>query len=128
MVTWGIGESLFGRLLKGIREDETAVRALGKNTALAKLLVFGITAGLAGFIGGLSAYYYQFIAPAPTASTSRSLSFPSSSLAASATSPGRSSGRSSRWLRPFLQNVDFIGDENSYPWQAIIYGLALILP
>ena len=27
------------------------------------MLVFGITAGLAGFIGGLSAYYYQFIAP-----------------------------------------------------------------
>ena len=27
LVTWGIGESPFGRLLKGIREDETAVRA-----------------------------------------------------------------------------------------------------
>ena len=39
-------------LLKGIREDEDAVRALGKNTTAAKLLVFGITAALAGFIGG----------------------------------------------------------------------------
>ena len=50
-------------MLKGIREDETAVRVLGKNSALAKLLIFGITAGLAGFTGGLSAYYYQYIAP-----------------------------------------------------------------
>ncbi|HEX5500475.1 MAG TPA: branched-chain amino acid ABC transporter permease, partial [Thermomicrobiales bacterium] len=59
-LSWGIGESPFGRLLKGIRDDEGAVRALGKNTIFAKLLIFGITAGLAGFVGGLSAYYYQF--------------------------------------------------------------------
>ncbi|MDF2761476.1 MAG: transporter [Thermomicrobiales bacterium] len=128
LVTWGIGESPFGRLLKGIREDETAVRALGKNTALAKVLVFGITAGLAGFIGGLSAYYYQFIAPG-TYSLDLSIFVVSiivlggiGNLTGTIVGAIILGG-----LRPFLQNVDFIGDENSYSWQAIIYGLALIL-
>jgi branched-chain amino acid transport system permease protein len=127
-ITWGIGESPFGRLLKGIREDETAVRALGKNTALAKVLVFGITAGLAGFIGGLSAYYYQFIAPG-TYSLDLSIFVVSiivlggiGNLTGTIVGAIILGG-----LRPFLQNVDFIGDENSYSWQAIIYGLALIL-
>jgi branched-chain amino acid transport system permease protein len=127
LVTWGIGESPFGRLLKGIREDETAVRALGKNTALAKLLIFGITAGLAGFIGGLSAYYYQYIAPG-TYSLDLSIFVVSiivlggiGNLTGTIVGAIILGG-----LRPFLQNVDFIGDENSYPWQAIIYGLALI--
>ena len=127
-VAWGIGESPFGRLLKGIREDETAVRALGKNTALAKLLVFGITAGLAGFIGGLSAYYYQFIAPG-TYSLDLSIFIVSIIvLGGMGNLTGTIVGAIILGgLRPFLQNVDFIGDENSYPWQAIIYGLALIL-
>ena len=128
LVAWGIGESPFGRMLKGIREDETAVRALGKNTTVAKLLVFGITAGLAGFIGGLSAYYYQFIAPG-TYSLDLSIFVVSiivlggiGNLTGTVVGAIILGG-----LRPFLQNVDFIGDENSYPWQAIIYGLALIL-
>ena len=104
------------------------MRALGKNTALAKLLVFGITAGLAGFIGGLSAYYYQFIAPG-TYSLDLSIFVVSiivlggiGNLTGTIVGAIILGG-----LRPFLQNVDFIGDENSYPWQAIIYGLALIL-
>jgi branched-chain amino acid transport system permease protein len=127
-ITWGIGESPFGRLLKGIREDETAVRALGKNTTVAKLLVFGITAALAGFIGGLSAYYYQFIAPG-TYSLDLSIFVVSiivlggiGNLTGTIVGAIILGG-----LRPFLQNVDFIGDENSYPWQAVIYGMALIL-
>jgi branched-chain amino acid transport system permease protein len=128
LITWGIGESPFGRLLKGIREDEGAVRALGKNTTVAKLLVFGITAALAGFIGGLSAYYYQFIAPG-TYSLDLSIFIVSiivlggiGNLTGTIVGAIILGG-----LRPFLQNVDFIGTENSYPWQAIIYGMAMII-
>jgi len=127
-ITWGIGESPFGRLLKGLREDETAVRALGKNTVLAKLLVFSITAGLAGFVGGLSAYYYQFIAPG-TYSLDLSIFVVSiivlggiGNLTGTVCAAVILGG-----LRPLLQNLEFIGDENSYSWQAIIYGLALML-
>lgn len=128
LITWGLGESPFGRMLKGIREDETAVRALGKNTIAAKLLVFGITAGLAGFIGGLSAYYYQFIAPG-TYNLDLSIFIVSIIvLGGIGNLTGTIIGAIILGgLRPFLQNVDFIGDENSYPWQAIIYGMAMIL-
>ncbi len=128
LITWGLGESPFGRVLKGIREDERAVRALGKNTTLAKLLVFGIASGMAGFIGGLSAYYYQFIAPG-TYSLDLSIFVVSIIvLGGIGNLTGTIIGAIILGgLRPFLQNVDFIGDENSYPWQAIIYGLALIL-
>jgi branched-chain amino acid transport system permease protein len=127
LITWAIGESPFGRVLKGIREDETAVQALGKNTTAAKLLVFGITAGMAGFIGGLSAYYYQYIAPG-TYSLDLSIFIVSiivlggiGNLTGTIVGAIILGG-----LRPFLQNVDFIG-EDSFSWQAIIYGLALIL-
>ena len=128
LVTWGIGESPFGRVLKGIREDERAVRSLGKNTTLAKLLVFGIASGMAGFIGGLAAYYYQFIAPG-TYSLDLSIFIVSIIvLGGMGNLTGTIVGAIILGgLRPFLQNVDFIGDENSYPWQAIIYGMALIL-
>ncbi|MFT4037881.1 MAG: branched-chain amino acid ABC transporter ATP-binding protein/permease [Thermomicrobiales bacterium] len=128
LIAWGLGESPFGRVLKGIREDERAVRALGKNTTVAKLLVFGIASGLAGFIGGLAAYYYQFIAPG-TYSLDLSIFIVSIIvLGGIGNLTGTIIGAIILGgLRPFLQNVDFIGDENSYPWQAIIYGMALIL-
>ena len=52
LVTYAIcrrlGESAFGRVLKGIREDGEATQALGKNVFAYKVGVFGITAGLAG--------------------------------------------------------------------------------
>ncbi|MEZ4562230.1 MAG: branched-chain amino acid ABC transporter ATP-binding protein/permease [Thermomicrobiales bacterium] len=128
LITWGLGESPFGRVLKGIREDERAVGSLGKNTTVAKLLVFGIASGMAGFIGGLAAYYYQFIAPG-TYSLDLSIFVVSIIvLGGIGNLTGTIIGAIILGgLRPFLQNVDFIGDENSYPWQAIIYGLALIL-
>ena len=47
-ICWRIGESAFGRVLKGIREDGEATQALGKNVFAYKVGVFGITAGLAG--------------------------------------------------------------------------------
>jgi branched-chain amino acid transport system permease protein len=48
-----LGESPYGRVLKGIREDAVATRALGKNTFGYKIGIFAITSGLAGLIGGV---------------------------------------------------------------------------
>jgi branched-chain amino acid transport system permease protein len=48
-----LGESPYGRVLKGIREDAVATRALGKNTFGYKFGIFAITSGLAGLIGGV---------------------------------------------------------------------------
>jgi branched-chain amino acid transport system permease protein len=48
-----MGESPYGRVLRGIREDEVATRSLGKNTFVYKLTIFTVTAAMAGFGGVL---------------------------------------------------------------------------
>jgi len=47
----------FGRLLKGIREDEGAARMLGKPTPLVKLKSFAIGGAIAGLAGSVYAHY-----------------------------------------------------------------------
>jgi branched-chain amino acid transport system permease protein len=48
-----LGESPYGRVLKGIREDSVSTQALGKNTFGFKVGIFAITSGLAGLIGAI---------------------------------------------------------------------------
>jgi branched-chain amino acid transport system permease protein len=55
--------SPFGRILKGIREDEIASLAMGKNVNKYKLLVFIAGAFFAGIAGSLYAHYITFIDP-----------------------------------------------------------------
>ena len=50
-ICWRLGESAFGRVLKGLREDPLATQALGKNVFGYKVAVFGITSALAGLAG-----------------------------------------------------------------------------
>jgi branched-chain amino acid transport system permease protein len=50
---WRMGESAFGRVLKGLREDPQATQALGKNVFGYKVAVFGITSGMAGLCGAV---------------------------------------------------------------------------
>jgi len=58
-----IVNSPFGRILRSIREDETASEALGKDTNKHKLMVFIIGAFFAGIAGSLYAHYITFIDP-----------------------------------------------------------------
>lgn len=51
-VLWGLMRSPWGRVVKGIREDEDAVRALGKNVFAYKLQVL-IIGGIFGALGGI---------------------------------------------------------------------------
>ncbi len=55
--------SPFGRILRGIREDEIATLAMGKNVDRHKILVFVIGAFFAGIAGSLYAHYITFIDP-----------------------------------------------------------------
>jgi branched-chain amino acid transport system permease protein len=55
--------SPFGRILRGIREDEVATLAMGKNVDKHKILVFVIGAFFAGIAGSLYAHYITFIDP-----------------------------------------------------------------
>lgn len=55
--------SPYGRLLKSVREDETASSALGKNTARIKVWAFVVAAGIAAIAGALYASYVTYIDP-----------------------------------------------------------------
>ena len=63
----GIAERIirspFSRVLKGIREDETAAQALGKNTYRFKMIIFVTGCGMAGLAGSLYAHYISYIDP-----------------------------------------------------------------
>jgi branched-chain amino acid transport system permease protein len=53
LITWQLFKSPWGRVIKGIREDEDAVRALGKNVYFYKmqsLIIGGVFGSLAGVI------------------------------------------------------------------------------
>jgi branched-chain amino acid transport system permease protein len=62
-VTAGLVRSPFGRLIRAIRDDEDAVRSIGKSPARSKLVVFMIGAGMTGFAGALYAHYLTYISP-----------------------------------------------------------------
>jgi len=62
-VLWRVVNSPFGRILRGIREDEIATLAMGKNVDRHKILVFVIGAFFAGIAGSLYAHYITFIDP-----------------------------------------------------------------
>lgn len=55
--------SPFGRVLKAIREDETAVAVFGYNTLYFKLAIFVVAAAMAAIAGSLFASYITFIDP-----------------------------------------------------------------
>lgn len=58
-----ISSSQFGRILKAIREDETATKILGKDTFKFKVKVFAISAAIASISGSLFATYITYIDP-----------------------------------------------------------------
>jgi branched-chain amino acid transport system permease protein len=62
-VAYKITESPFGRVLKGIREDERAVTSLGKNVIKFKVIIFMVGTGIAAGAGGVFAHYTRFISP-----------------------------------------------------------------
>jgi branched-chain amino acid transport system permease protein len=120
-----LGFSPYGRLLRGIRESESAVTSVGKPVVVPKLLIFSVACAVAGAAGVLQAYYFQSVAPA-------SFNVDLSILIVAAVVLG---GAGNIWgallgavilggLSPALRN--FIGDNNASQWQAVIFGLALL--
>lgn len=63
-VAYKITKSPFGRVLKGIREDEKAVSSLGKNVIKFKVVIFMVGCGIAAGAGAIFAHYTQFVSPA----------------------------------------------------------------
>lgn len=55
--------SPFGRLLRAIREDETAAQSLGKNPSRIRLSAFIVGSVIMGLAGGLYGTFYAFVSP-----------------------------------------------------------------
>lgn len=58
-----ISASPFGRVIEAIRDNETAVKALGKSPTLFKTQVFAIGSALAGVAGAVYAHYIGYVVP-----------------------------------------------------------------
>lgn len=58
-----VDRSSLGRVLKGIRDDELVVSAMGRNVNLMKVYAFAISAGIAAFSGALFATSATYINP-----------------------------------------------------------------
>jgi branched-chain amino acid transport system permease protein len=63
LVSYRLVSSPFGRVLKAIREDEIFAESMGKNTAIYKVLIFAIAAGMAAVAGAMFSYYTSYISP-----------------------------------------------------------------
>jgi branched-chain amino acid transport system permease protein len=61
LVVWRLQSSPWGRLLQCMRDDELALRGLGKNVRRAKLEAFAISCALVAVAGVLYASYVSFI-------------------------------------------------------------------
>ena len=62
-ISYFIARSSFGRALKAIREDETALQVFGYKVSVFKLSIFVIAACLAAVAGSLFASYLTFVDP-----------------------------------------------------------------
>ncbi|MEJ1979076.1 MAG: branched-chain amino acid ABC transporter permease [Acetobacteraceae bacterium] len=58
-----IARSPFGRMIQAIRDNEVAVKALGKDPARFKVQVLAVGAALAGIAGAFYAHYITYITP-----------------------------------------------------------------
>jgi len=128
VICWRIGASPFGRVLRGIREDEIALQALGKPTVWPKSIAFGVTAAIAGATGAVSAAYMQFVAP-----TTYSLDL--AILVAACVALGGAgniigsivAAVAIGSMRPLLENVGALSSDTAVPWQTVIYGAVLVI-
>nr|MCW2727363.1 branched-chain amino acid transporter ATP-binding protein/permease [Aeromicrobium sp.] len=124
-ICWGLGESPFGRLLKGLREHDTAVASVGKNPVVPELLAFSISAAIAGGVGALAAFYYGSVVPSNYTLTFSILIVSVVVLGGIGNLTGTVVGAIILGLlEPMLRK--WFGD-GAIPWQAVIYGAALVL-
>ncbi len=56
--------SPWGRVMRAVREDETAAQSLGKNPVSLRLQAFVLGGAIMGLAGGVQAHFIGFIAPA----------------------------------------------------------------
>jgi len=119
--------SPFGRILTGIREDEIATEAMGKNIVKHKLIVFMVGAFFAGIAGSLYAHYITFIDPSSFTAIESITVLLMVVFGGMASLPGSVAGALVLVIFPEL--LRFLGLPSSIaaPLRQMIYGLLLVV-
>lgn len=120
-------KSPYGRLLRAIRADETAVKALGRNTSAAKTRAFFLSAAFSGIAGLLYASYVRFIDP--TSFTLNESLFIICALFIGGVGNAKGSIAGALFVVILPELLRFIGlpDAVAAPLREIIYGLVLVV-
>ena len=128
VICWRLGESPYGRVLRGIREDETVTRALGKNVFTYKVATFAITAGMAGFAGALLAFYNGLAIPSQYGFSYAMAMIAMVILGGAGNLNGSLIGALVVvGSEPFLQKVVNLAPDKASLIQLLLYGLLLVV-
>ena len=123
-----MGESPYGRVLRGIREDEVACRSLGKNVFTYKLTVFAVTAAMAGLAGAMLVTQNQLASPSLFSFDQSTAIVAMVILGGTGNLLGSILGAAVLvLLTPFFESVlNFTPDKASL-WRLIAYGVVLVV-
>jgi branched-chain amino acid transport system permease protein len=122
-----ITRSPFGRVLKGIREDERSVISLGKDVKRYKVIIFMVGTGIAAGVGGIFAHYTQFISPAIGTLDESILIIAMVVLGGTANLWGSAVGAFLLIIIPEILNFLPGASDLIVPLRGVIYGVLLIL-
>lgn len=123
-----LGESPFGRVLRGLRDDPEAMRSLGKNVVGAKILVFGVTCALAGLGGGLLASFNSIATPSQFGFDVSLSIFAMVIFGGLGNLYGSVLGAATVVLtKPLLEWAVSLSPETAGLWRLTIYGLLLVV-
>lgn len=128
LVLYRLGESAYGRVLRGIREDEVACRSLGKNVFSYKLAVFSLTAGMAGIAGTMLVMQNGIAAPNLFGFDQSTIILAMVILGGSGNLLGSALGAVVLvLLTPLFQSVFTFSADKAALWRLAAYGLVLVL-
>lgn len=120
LLVWNLLRGRVGRALIAVRDHPIAATAMGINLPVFKSMTFGVSAGITGFAGALSAIVVGFVSPDSFTVNLSIFLLVGAVVGGLASIPGAIFGGI------FIQFVPNIADEISKSAPAAIYGLFLI--
>jgi len=127
LIVYRMAESPYGRVLRGIREDDVACRSLGKNIYSYKLTVFGVTAAMAGLAGTMLVEQNQLASPTLFGFDQSTAIVAMVILGGTGNILGAILGATVlTLLTPFFENVLNFSADRAALWRLIAYGIVLV--
>lgn len=128
LLCYRMGESAWGRVLRGIRDDEIAIRALGCNVFACKVVVFGLTSAFAGLAGVLLYFYNQIASPSVYGLNVSLKIFAMTIFGGLGNFAGSILGTAVlQLLQPMLERILRLDPGHAFLIQLVVYGLGLVV-